>query len=550
MSTKVPTDGAPSKPFENIALSLSGGGYRAAGFHLGALDLLDALGLLERVSMLSTVSGGTIAGVCYAAHAARRDDYSRFYERLYGTLLRVNVIKGALDGLGAKGEGRLSPSLIRAAAKVYADELFGDATFESLSGADAGGPGELVFNATEFRRGLAFRFTKSRSEKALVGNRYFPVDGRVAAQIRLSDIVAASSCFPGVFEPIRFPDDFRWADGLERVREMLGEPYTQDGDAGEESRHVCVPLMDGGIYDNQGLESITLAGDRAGAEIGTIIISDTNQRNDAMLNSAGRQRGRGPSVGTLTLLLRLLFALSVGTALAVAGKFIDVVARADASVASFVGGRTAEFVFLYAMPFTLAASVALLLWRLRGLTARAEHVSMYGTTFPVWEVARRLSLHDLIDVVSSRAESLMAMSGSVFLKRVRDQNLRAIARDTKYKDKVMFNVLYEMTLAQNFLIGRDARMEPSEALVGLARRAEKIDTKLWVKDEEELKDLVACGHATTCFNLIKYLWKSHRDAIVNRDPRVYPVYERAVGIWERLKADPRALLNRERRGGQ
>ena len=36
-----------NKPFGDIALCLSGGGYRAATFALGTLDMLDELDLLE-----------------------------------------------------------------------------------------------------------------------------------------------------------------------------------------------------------------------------------------------------------------------------------------------------------------------------------------------------------------------------------------------------------------------------------------------------------------------------------------------------------------------
>ena len=46
----------PDGIFGRIALSLSGGGYRAAAFHLGALEMLDELGLREDVRYLSTVS--------------------------------------------------------------------------------------------------------------------------------------------------------------------------------------------------------------------------------------------------------------------------------------------------------------------------------------------------------------------------------------------------------------------------------------------------------------------------------------------------------------
>src|SRR6266566_10119491 len=66
--TKVPA--APDEPQqvdapqEGLALCLSGGGYRAMLFHLGALWRLNELGYLPRLDRVSSVSGGSItAGV-------------------------------------------------------------------------------------------------------------------------------------------------------------------------------------------------------------------------------------------------------------------------------------------------------------------------------------------------------------------------------------------------------------------------------------------------------------------------------------------------------
>ena len=49
-----------------IGLCLSGGGYRAALFHLGAVRRLNELGVLSKVTTVSAVSGGSIL----AAHLA------------------------------------------------------------------------------------------------------------------------------------------------------------------------------------------------------------------------------------------------------------------------------------------------------------------------------------------------------------------------------------------------------------------------------------------------------------------------------------------------
>lgn len=56
---------APSGTEQRLGLALSGGGHRAAFFHVGVLARLSELGLLRRVRVLSTVSGGSIVGALY-----------------------------------------------------------------------------------------------------------------------------------------------------------------------------------------------------------------------------------------------------------------------------------------------------------------------------------------------------------------------------------------------------------------------------------------------------------------------------------------------------
>jgi NTE family protein len=51
-----------------LGLALSGGGFRAAYFHLGTLAGLAELGLLREVQVVSTVSGGSIVGALYYLH--------------------------------------------------------------------------------------------------------------------------------------------------------------------------------------------------------------------------------------------------------------------------------------------------------------------------------------------------------------------------------------------------------------------------------------------------------------------------------------------------
>src|SRR5690349_24700851 len=57
----IPADKERGRPESGIGLCLSGGGYRAMLFHVGALWRLNELGYLTRLTRVSIVSGGSIA---------------------------------------------------------------------------------------------------------------------------------------------------------------------------------------------------------------------------------------------------------------------------------------------------------------------------------------------------------------------------------------------------------------------------------------------------------------------------------------------------------
>jgi NTE family protein len=60
---------APETPPTKVGLALSGGGFRAALFHIGVLARMAELGLLRQAEVISTVSGGSIVGALYYLHA-------------------------------------------------------------------------------------------------------------------------------------------------------------------------------------------------------------------------------------------------------------------------------------------------------------------------------------------------------------------------------------------------------------------------------------------------------------------------------------------------
>lgn len=60
---------------QKIGLALSGGGARAMAFHLGCMRALHDRGILTRVSVLSSVSGGSVIGALWAYSDGSFEDF-------------------------------------------------------------------------------------------------------------------------------------------------------------------------------------------------------------------------------------------------------------------------------------------------------------------------------------------------------------------------------------------------------------------------------------------------------------------------------------------
>lgn len=251
-----------------IALTFSGGGYRAATFHLGALSYLHSVKvgeftLLDHVVALSTISGGTITGLRYMLGLSRGESVTDIFKELYTFLTDVELATVAMNNLASYDKGQCA-SLIRTMADIYNKELFKGAVLGDLMDQlDDIHICHFAANATDFTNGLAFRFqvtekTGARQEQAtgygLIGNNKIRIPREVARHIRLSEVLACSSCFPSGFEPLVFPKDFVLGDS-EEVKKFIAktEPFG---------------IMDGGIVDNQGIEPILLAEQRMETSLG------------------------------------------------------------------------------------------------------------------------------------------------------------------------------------------------------------------------------------------------------------------------------------------
>jgi NTE family protein len=249
----------------SIGLALSGGGSRAIAFHLGCLRALHDLGILQRVKVISTVSGGSVIGALYVASG---EPFTAFEKRVRVALARglaratlrkafttsegikallcwmlvgsTNVLFIAVTWLiwlfslmlPPENRVRWHPANWHLPFRRFAsrttifrravdDELYRGVRLKELRTDPL-----LIINAAELRTGSAFYFTPKESGSWRIG--------RLAADdLSLADAVTASAAYPLFLPALDVVWPFNKRDGSRRVER--------------------VSITDGGVYDNLGL---------------------------------------------------------------------------------------------------------------------------------------------------------------------------------------------------------------------------------------------------------------------------------------------------------
>ena len=236
-----------------IGLALSGGGSRAVAFHLGVLRALHDRGVLDRVEVMSSVSGGSIIAAMWAYSS---DSFAAFDARVTAMLRRgltwriaratvltpraalhaaslIGAVSTSVLRLGKRSVERLlsksvddrppsfrrTVSLTSALQRVLAT-LIGDATVAQPS-KDV----HVVINACDLRTGTAFRFGSVESGSSRYGRL---VDNNVA----VAAAAAISAAYPVVLPAVPFDWEFEDRTGSRSVQRVV--------------------LTDGGVFDNLG----------------------------------------------------------------------------------------------------------------------------------------------------------------------------------------------------------------------------------------------------------------------------------------------------------
>jgi len=554
----------PVNPFGKIALSCSGGGYRAASFHLGSMSYLNKLEfggvpLLEHVKLISTVSGGSITGVVYAMMKQQGRSFGEIYNFLLQTLINTDLLQSGFENLNPNAPWPYThkrKNLINVFAAQY-DASFTNGALMDIFDEMTGHLEAVVFNCTDFEHAVNFRFRNPGSSYA--GNYYNRITLKQLREVKLADVMAASSCFPGGFEPMCWPDDFVHEDS----------PNLKDL-AQKRSDAAISPLgiMDGGIYDNQGVDSILRY--KEGAEVpyfDLVILSDVASPDMKAFVPFQEKPKTGLRALTINALKstvvkvdrRVGFWLCVTVVLGVTLPFIfDMHANWLAGVCwTFTG-----FALLFlGVRYWVKLKLQLLLFRLF-LKIRDNVSPFYLRRLAFFDI-EELSVHRAEPLIMDRINSLITLLSSVFLKVVRRLNYNRLYENDVYQFRRISTLIKGLTRANwtaatvdqknpKFFTGNyDADIGPAIQLV--VEEAAAFGTTLWFTEQqlldEVLKKLVATGQVTMCYNMILYieqLRNSKGDQYNKLDEQVRAkidgLYAQCTADWAVLRQQPMSFV--------
>jgi NTE family protein len=223
-----PTPVAAAPPF---ALAFSGGGFRASLAAAGVLRFVADAGLLGHVRYVSSVSGGSITNGLLAANYEELQSAGfapeKVDELVISPLIREITRRRSLMWKLVGKAPRLALGKTRAEllSDTLAERFFNQGTQLATLPRSC----RFIFNASNLATGVRFELEPTRVGDYVLG--FKKTDAREGKPLLVADAVAASAAFPGAFSPF-------YLDGYQFHCPPRGEP----------------PLVDGGVYDNLGLE--------------------------------------------------------------------------------------------------------------------------------------------------------------------------------------------------------------------------------------------------------------------------------------------------------
>lgn len=547
----------PLQLFRNIALCFSGGGYRAAGFSLGILSYLNHVKfndtpLLENVKGLSTVSGGTITGVAFAKAIANGVGFNDFFDEMYNFLNDTDLLKEALDKLNKDDvwtNTRKKRTLINAFALSYR-ELVKDEKFGAFSTTNHSME-DIAFNATDCSYGLAFRF----KNKPLFGNYRLEDDDLtyLSKDIKLADIIAASSCFPFGFEPIIMPDDFFDDHQSNHYTALKNNKLFLRG----------IGLMDGGIVDNQGIGSIRLA-DKSRAhndKFDLIMVCDVSsymmdpwEQSDILLSGTKSRLNLRYYRKIIESKIKSWWWVVVPLCL----LSLTVIFSTNNRPLLQVSAGALAIISLISLIIKFSTSFAVSkLYRLWKKLKRSKLIP--GPIMNILDEFEMVRLRLLRRMFEERLTSGFKIINEIFLKQIRRLNYNLFYTDESLRHRRSSLMIYELTKEQYEKGESDEKEEekkheeipaPGDKIYEIAGVASKFGTTLWFTKEDKqnqmLQKLIACGQFTACYNLLKYCIDLTKDKADIEHSILKTISDELMSDWKHFIEEPNWLIDKYR----
>lgn len=491
-----------------IGVTMSGGGYRAAAYSLGTLSYLNALEsgretLLKQVRAISTVSGGSITGLSYAQSVKRGETFAGYFNRLFSFLTEEDLVNDGITNFVTPG---FKNSLIEGFARVYTEKLFDDETFESiLPKKNTAGEYDThldftCINATEFNTGTPFRFIAQKQGFAhRIGNHYYKLDRNRIGSMPLGIPLAASSCFPGGFEPISID---------------IG-PYlspTSVLNRYEHSRQVS--LMDGGVVDNQGIGSVLLhdmnrkqkdkkAKKQEKEELNLVMVVDVSSPDISGYKPAKEKKI--PLIGNLKMIRIYRFVWMTNILLA-ASLFLPFIQQ------NWMALMTVSCLL------TLFTAMTFMLTLAKAIIKKTADTNQVG----IGKINKMniLRPNAITELFLNRVHSVSLLTGSIFLKHLRSKNYDDLFANKEYVHKCFSTAIYDLKHSgvndkkvnvRSVSFFKLGISEPTATIRNICTVASEMKTTLWVplneKGKETIRDVIVAGQVTTCINFIIYYHK-------------------------------------------
>lgn len=240
-----------------IGLALSGGGVRAVAFHCGVLRRIALDGLLESVTFVSTVSGGSLLlGLISCQCGLRWPTSVEFIDELLPSV-RDRLTTATLQWSYVWRSVILPWRLLRGRAHVLARQL----EFQwEICGTmqDIPEMPRWIVNAACYETGRNWRFTRHRMgdyETNYVLNPTTPI----------AEAIAASAAVPGLIGPlVILADEYDW----HRYENSELVPSSTPTNRYE--------LWDGGVYDNLAVEPLFKPGGGFRDGFDFLLVSDAS----------------------------------------------------------------------------------------------------------------------------------------------------------------------------------------------------------------------------------------------------------------------------------